>query len=523
MFAVKSHNSYKVKGVKNHYLFITLLAVLGCHVEAQAQYGTRQVPKLVVNITIDQLRSDYLETFALHYGANGFKKLLSQGLVYENASYPYVNPDKASAVSTIITGATPSYHSIIGEQWFNRESLRPVNCIEDTHQTGVPSPIHLSVSTLGDELKVSTQGKAKIFAIAPFSDMAILSAGHAADGAFWMNEKTGRWVSSQYYSNTMYGWLLNYNEIHGVQNKINKTVWLPSVAQDKPSFKHQFKSNRRYLEYQTSGLINADITNLALECVSDQSLGADETTDLLCLSYYAGHFDHKPVTDCQQELEDTYIRLDHELGNLITALENRIGEGNVLFVLTGTGYSDPDGIDYSIYRIPTGTYYVNRAANLLNMYLGALWGQGKYIEGSYENQLFFNHQLLESKRISLTDATLRSQEFISQMAGVRNVYTSLQLLNGNHDNLAKIRNSFHSQRNGDVIIEVAPGWHLQNEETGYDRLSQASATFFPIIIYGANISSARVLTPVTTDRIAPTVAKSIRIRAPNACTAEPLF
>ena len=86
MFAVESSNSFKVKGVKNHYLFITLLAVLGCHVEAQAQYGTRQVPKLVVNITIDQLRSDYLETFALHYGADGFKKLLSQGLVYENAS-----------------------------------------------------------------------------------------------------------------------------------------------------------------------------------------------------------------------------------------------------------------------------------------------------------------------------------------------------------------------------------------------------------------------------------------------------
>ena len=150
--------------MKNHYLSITLLAVLGFHVEAQAQYGTRQVPKLVVNITIDQLRSDYLETFAPQYGETGFKRLFANGLVYENASYPFVNPDKASAISTILTGTTPFYHSIIGEQWLDRSSLRPIACTEDTHQPGVPSPVNLSVSTLGDELKVSTQGKAKIFA-----------------------------------------------------------------------------------------------------------------------------------------------------------------------------------------------------------------------------------------------------------------------------------------------------------------------------------------------------------------------
>lgn len=173
--------------------------MLGFHVEAQAQYGTRQVPKLVVNITIDQLRSDYLETFAPQYGETGFKRLFANGLVYENASYPFVNPDKASAISTILTGTTPFYHSIIGEQWLDRSSLRPIACTEDTHQPSVPSPVNLSVSTLGDELKVSTQGKAKIFAISPFCDMAVLSAGHAADGAIWLNERTGRWTASQYY------------------------------------------------------------------------------------------------------------------------------------------------------------------------------------------------------------------------------------------------------------------------------------------------------------------------------------
>lgn len=509
--------------MRNHYLSITLLAVLGWHVEAQAQYGTRQVPRLVVAITIDQLRSDYLENFAPYYGTNGFRKLLTQGLVYENAAYPFVSPDKASAISTIISGTTPSYHSIIGEQWLDRNSLRPINCTEDPSHPGVPTPSQLAVSTLGDEMKVSSQGTAKIFAIAPFEDMAILAAGHAADGAFWLNEKNGQWTSSQYHSSNTPQWILSFNELSNTKRKKEKTEWQPQIIHQKPDFKHVFKGNRRHLEYQTSGLINADITELALSCVNYQEMGANDTTDLLCLTYYAGPFDHKPVTECQKEIEDTYIRLDKELGNLVSRLESRVGKEEVLFVITSTGYSDPEGIDYARYRIPTGIFYVNRTANLLNMYFGALWGQGRYVEACYDNQLFLNHKLLESKRISLTDASQRAQEFISQMTGVKNVYSSLQLLNGSNGQLLKLRNSFNYQRNGDILIEVAPGWHLQNEDTNYDRLSEASAPLFPIIIYGADIPATRVQLPVTTDRIAPTIAKTIHIRAPNACTAEPLF
>ncbi len=497
--------------------------MLGWHVEAQAQYGTRQVPRLVVAITIDQLRSDYLENFAPYYGTNGFRKLLTQGLVYENAAYPFVSPDKASAISTIISGTTPSYHSIIGEQWLDRNSLRPINCTEDPSHPGVPTPSQLAVSTLGDEMKVSSQGTAKIFAIAPFEDMAILAAGHAADGAFWLNEKNGQWTSSQYHSSNTPQWILSFNELSNTKRKKEKTEWQPQIIHQKPDFKHVFKGNRRHLEYQTSGLINADITELALSCVNYQEMGANDTTDLLCLTYYAGPFDHKPVTECQKEIEDTYIRLDKELGNLVSRLESRVGKEEVLFVITSTGYSDPEGIDYARYRIPTGIFYVNRTANLLNMYFGALWGQGRYVEACYDNQLFLNHKLLESKRISLTDASQRAQEFISQMTGVKNVYSSLQLLNGSNGQLLKLRNSFNYQRNGDILIEVAPGWHLQNEDTNYDRLSEASAPLFPIIIYGADIPATRVQLPVTTDRIAPTIAKTIHIRAPNACTAEPLF
>ncbi|MCR5241923.1 MAG: alkaline phosphatase family protein, partial [Prevotella sp.] len=162
-------------------------------------------------------------------------------------------------------------------------------------------------------------------------------------------------------------------------------------------------------------------------------------------------------------------------------------------------------------------------ANLLNMYLGAIWGQGKYVEAFFDNQLFFNRKLLESKRISLTDVGQRAQEFISEMAGVSNVYSSLQLLSGTSEQISRVRNGFHPERNGDILIEVAPGWHLQNEDTHEDFFSHSSFLPFPIILYGSGMKGERVKTPVTIDRIAPTVARIIRIRAPNACTSEPLF
>ena len=509
--------------MKNRYIYITLLAVLGWNAEAAAQKGARQVPRLVVNITIDQLRSDFLEAYAPLYSEKGFKKLIAEGRVYENASYPLIQPDRASAISTILTGTVPYYHSIVGQRWINRETLRPQYCTEDNRQNGIVGPHHLAVSTLGDEMKVASGGKALVFAIAPFADAAVHSAGHAADGALWLDEQSGQWVTSQYYSNVQPILSLGFNELRNLSKDIDRLRWAPLGQEKVLDFRHVFKGHKKYQEYQTSGLINDHVTDLALAYVSQKGMGADSITDLLCLTYYAGTFKHLPVSECQLELKDTYLRLDQSIGTLISQLEEKIGEKNVLFVVTSTGYSDSEQADLSIYRIPTGTFYINRAAGLLNMYFGAVWGQGRYIESCIDNQLYINHKLLEQRRVALTDFCQRAREFLLQMEGVRNVYTALQLSSENTSLIAKIRNGFHPQHNGDILIEVNPGWHLQNEDTGEDCVYQASAIPFPIILYGADIQPEQVNQPVTTDRIAPTLSRAIRIRAPNACSSEPLF
>ena len=524
----------------NKSFYLTLLAILGFHAETMADTAQpTAVPRLVVSINIDQLRSDYLQAFAPLYGDNGFMRLLSEGLVYTHASYPFTPIDRASAIAAIGTGTTPYYNNIVGQQWMSRETLRPVGCVDDpkysglsTNETGAPTK--LSTSTIGDELKVATGGKAIVYAIAPYRDAAILSAGHAADGALWIDDASGYWCSSSYYTTALPLWVQAYNRLNAPSVKTQGLTWEPyslletnfnyfTQAGEQSPFKHNFTGDRRFREYKASAMVNVDVTDLAQQCVASTGMGNDKVTDLLCVTYYAGNYEHRTMTECQMELVDTYVRLDNEIARLISHFEKNFGRDNVLFVLTSTGYSDEESADYDKYRIPSGTFYMTRTANLLNIYFGAFWGQGLYVEATHGNQIYLNHKLLEQKKISVSDAMDRAQEFLAMMSGVRNVYTSLQLLTSQNEHLQKVRNGFSSECCGDVVIEVAPGWRIQNDDTMENTLSRASFTQFPIIFFGASVSSERVQTPVTTIQIAPTIARCIRIRAPNACSSRPLF
>ncbi len=524
--------------MKNKYFYITLLAVLGFQAEVSAQ-EQRNAPRLVVNITIDQLRSDYLEAFLPLYGEKGFKLLMSQGMVYTNAAYSFAPIDRASSIAALASGVTPYYNNIVGQRWLNRETLRPVFCVDDVAFSGLntsrgSSPKNLRTSTLGDELKVATSGRSVVYAIAPNQDAAVLAAGHAANGAFWLDDLTGDWCSSSYYFSTFPMWANAYNRLQAPSKQLQKVSWEPAnewigsfnyfvQSTTAHSFKHTFRGDEKYEDYKTSALINEEITVLAQHCVASCGMGNDKVTDLLNLTYYAGTFKHQRVTDCQIELQDTYVRLDQEIGRLITFLEERFGKDKIMVVLTSTGYNDEMPPDYQSFHIPSGTFYLSRSANLLNMYLGGIWGQGKYVESYYRNQIYLNHQLLEAKKISLNDATRRSQEILVMMSGVQNVYTALQLLTDNSEQLRKIRNGFNAELCGDLVIETSPGWTLLNEDTQESEIQRAAFVPFPIIFYGTGIDAEQINIPVTTDRIAPTIAKSIRIRAPNACAAAPLF
>jgi len=467
----------------NRYLALIIAVLSGAELQA-----FQLAPRLVVNITIDQLRTDYLDAFTPLYNESGFRKILSKGIVYDAASYPFAPIDRASAIATIATGTTPYYHGIISQHWLDRATLRPIFCVDDNKHFA--SPHRMMTSTIGDELKVSTHGAALVWSIAANRDCAILSAGHAADAALWIDENTLRWRNSTYYSATTPDWLKAY-----------------------ASTSVELGKNKQ--------LTNDAVVNMALQTMTSTLLGRDDVSDLLCVTLSAS----KPggnMTDWQTEMESVYMQLDNSLGRLITGIEKTVGSDRVLFVVTSTGYADETESDLSQYRIPTGNFYINRTANLLNVYLSAFYGQGRYVDTCFGNEMYLNHKLLEQKNISLAEILQRSQDFLVQNAGIADVYTSERLFMGNNDILL-LRNGFHPSLSGDIIIQVAPGWRLINEDTMESFTSRTGFIPFPIVFYGAGTHAERVALPASTDRIAPTVAKCLRIRAPNACATEPLF
>lgn len=467
----------------NRYLALIIAVLSGAELQA-----FQLAPRLVVDITIDQLRSDYMEAFTPLFKADGFRKLLNQGVVYDAASYPFTPIERASAIATITTGTTPYYHGIIGNRWLDRNTLRPTFCVDDPKHYA--SPYRLMTSTVGDELKVNTQGSAIVWGIAATRDAAILSAGHAADGALWYDDNTNRWKTSTYYSTSVPEWLKPY------------TSNSPNTAKNKQ-------------------LTNDDIADMALQFVKSSGMGKDDVSDMLSITLSATKAEGY-TTDWQTEMESVYLQLDNTIERLVSGIEAVVGSGRVLFVVTSTGYAEESDSDLSQYRIPTGTFYINRTANLLNMFLSAVYGQGHYVETCFRNEMFLDHKLLEQKRIGISDILQRAQDFLVQNAGVADVYTSERLLNGNND-ILRYRNGFNPTLSGDIIIEVAPGWRLVNEESQETFTSRSGFVPIPLIFYGNGVESRRISTPVTIDRIAPTIAKSIRIRAPNACSAEPLF
>ena len=134
---------------------ITVLAFSGIQAHAETQ-SQSQSPKLVIGITIDQLRTDYLETFAPLYGEKGFKRLWREGKVYRNIQYSFDNVDRSSAVASIYTGTSPSLNGIIANRWLDISTLRSISCVDDSNYMGnyteeSTSPALLLTSTLSDE------------------------------------------------------------------------------------------------------------------------------------------------------------------------------------------------------------------------------------------------------------------------------------------------------------------------------------------------------------------------------------
>ena len=224
------------------------------------------------------------------------------------------------------------------------------------------------------------------------------------------------------------------------------------------------------------------------------------------------------------ELQDTYVRLDRDIARLLDEIDKKVGLANTVVFLTSTGYFKGEAKESPIYNIPSGEFYPRRAVSLLNVYLMALYGQGDWVIGYQNRQIFLNRKLIKERDIDADEMRNRAASFLIQMTGVQDVYTSQRLLLSNGtDRVAAMRNGYYPKLSGDLVLDLCPGWEVVYEDANDTReYVRVNAVPAPCFILAHDVKPVRITSPVRATAIAPTVSRLLRIRSPNGSADAPL-
>jgi predicted AlkP superfamily pyrophosphatase or phosphodiesterase len=283
-------------------------------------------PKLVVLIVIDQFREDYLERYRADLKAqHGFRLFLDQGAYFPDCYYDYANTKTAPGHATLGTGAYTDGHGINSNEWWDlsRNSKRPISSVEDDRYKIVgllnaggeegDSPRNERASTLGDELRLATVGQSKVFGVSLKDRAAILPAGHSANAAYWIDRKSGAFVTSTYYQNTLPDWATTFNAGSRAQQALDEAHGDP-----KKSF---------FEQVDTSPAGNTYELDFARALITGEQLGHHATTDMLTISLSANDGLGHQVGPDAPEMHDMLKQLDQQLDGFFTWLDQNIDGG----------------------------------------------------------------------------------------------------------------------------------------------------------------------------------------------------
>jgi predicted AlkP superfamily pyrophosphatase or phosphodiesterase len=511
-------------------------------------------PALIIGIVIDQMRYDYIYRFWDKYSDGGFKRMVKGGTLCKNANYNFLINETAVGYATISTGALPSHHGIISNSWYVSLQDEIIDCVGDdkvntvggSYEAGKSSPRKLLASTIGDELKLANNFKTKVIGIALDDHAAILSAGHAADYAFWYDGETGNWVTSSYYVDSLPDWVVKFNEVkladvylsrtwetllplEEYTESVSDTNKLETGLNGRYVFPYDLKklsSPRRnetdydIIKYTPFG--NVYTKDLAIAAMISEKLGKDEYTDFLTIGFSVNEYVGKAFGSNSVEMEDVLLRLDRELEHFFNFIDEFVGKEKTLIYLTAD-----HGLAYhpaylKEHRIPSGEFNPNAAISLLSSYLNIIYGQGDWVKYYYAQQLYLNHELIEDARIPLAEFQNKVVLFLLQFEGVSNAVSShtLQTTNFSDGIFRNIQNGFHQKRSGDVIINLAPGWTEKDFNNSSYHSSYVGDNHVPLLWYGWKIKRVTINRPVSLVDIVPTLAYFLNISTPNAATGE---
>ena len=290
--------------------------------------------------------------------------------------------------------------------------------------------------------------------------------------------------------------------------------------------KNPINSRNDYSLLRETPFSNSLTTDFAVRLIEKEELGKDDVTDYLSICYSATDNIGHRFGPSSVEMEDAILRLDGEIKNLLTYLNDSIGKKNILIYFTAAhGISEIPAVLESN-RIPSGYFKQNQALQLLRSYLNAVYGEGDWVKGYSERQVFLNRTLIEDARLSLEDVQKKVARFLVQFTGVAAAYpySAFEANDFGNGNLKRIINNFSPQRSGDVIVTLNPGWvekegdFVTNHNSPYEYDSHV-----PLIWYGWTVNRSTITRQVNMTDIAATLSALCKVPYPNACTGEPMF
>lgn len=515
----------------------------------------RSAPKLVIGIVVDQMRYDYLTRFWNHYGQGGFKRMVNEGFNCKNHHFNYAPTSTGPGHTSVYTGASPSSHGIIGNNWYDKVADETVYCAgDDSYKSvgtesdaGKMSPHRMLTSTITDELRLHTQMRGKTIAISLKDRGAVLPGGHTANAAYWFHGgDEGKWITSTYYMQQLPKWVVDFNASNVAQDYKKPWTTLKDIntyveslpdnnpyeglfeTETAPVFPHSTPSmlnkNKDFEIIKGTPFGNSLTTDFSLAAVDGENLGMDMITDFLAISFSSTDYvGHKYGVD-SKEVQDTYLRLDKDLERLFTSLDKKVGEGQYTVFLSADHGAVPVPAYLREKKLPAGYFDGKAMQEKLNEFVKFTYGTTDLIKNISNYQIFLDHDVIKNLDMNIKEVQENLATEILAYKDIDRVYTGYQMWQNNYTNGIPyiLQNGYNQKRSGDVLIVLRPDV-MDYSITGSSHGSpQIYDTHTPLLFFGKGIKKGSTVNRTEIPDIAPTIASLLGISFPSGTTGKPI-
>ncbi|MEP0986855.1 alkaline phosphatase PafA [Ekhidna sp.] len=515
--------------------------------------SAQETPKLVVGIVVDQMRYDYLSRYYDDFGEGGFKKLVDNGFLFRNAHYNYIPTKTGPGHASIYTGTTPSRHGVIGNDWFIPSINRNINCVEDTTaavvggiSNGSVSPRNVRSTTITDELRLFYNFKSRVVGVSLKDRGAVIPAGHNPTGAYWYDLQSGNMITSTYFAKELPDWVKKYNQEKRPSYFLSQTwsllkdeaIYNESIEDENPYEQEIRKGMGVSLPYDLSKIkndpsllkytpfTNTMIKEVGIEAIKGENLGQDAIPDFLTLSFSAtDDLGHK-FGPRSMEVQDTYLRLDQEISELLKFLDETVGEDSYTIFLTADhGATDVPAYMYKN-KMPAGYHNNGYLKSTIAEELSKTYGEDKWVSSIINEQVYLNQKLILEKDLNLKEIKEKVIQILLKEDYIYEAFDAELVAQRMFTDpiLLKLQNGYDNKRSGDILYILSSSnlndsWGRQGTD---HRTPYTYDTHIPVIFYGAGVRKGSTTRPVSITDIAPTLSMLLNIALPSSATGQPL-